>query len=96
MARDNALMLDSVRQGTAAVRRRRPGSTPFLGLYIDCAGRGSARSGAPFEEAALMMQDLQASFPLLGFYSGVEIAPFGSYSRPLDWTGVLTLLTEEA
>ena len=43
-----------------------------------------------------MMQDLQASFPLLGFYSGVEIAPFGSYSRPLDWTGVLTLLTQEA
>jgi hypothetical protein len=29
----------------------------------------------------------------MGFYSGVEIAPFaGSYSRPLDWTGVLTIL----
>ncbi len=96
MARDNALMLDSVRQGTAAARTRNLASRPFLGLYIDCAGRASARSGAPLEEAALMMQDLRASFPLLGFYSGVEIAPFGSYSRPLDWTGVLTLLTQEA
>ncbi len=94
MARDNALMLDSVRQGTAAARARSLARKPFLGLYIDCAGRASARSGAPFEEAALMMQDLDASFPLLGFYSGVEIAPFGTYSRPLDWTGVLTLLTE--
>ena len=89
-------MLDSVRQGTAAARARSPARTPFLGLYIDCAGRASARSGAPLEEAALMMQDLQASYPLLGFYSGVEIAPFGAYSRPLDWTGVLTLLTEAA
>ena len=94
MARDNALMLDSVRQGTAAARARSPAAKPFLGLYIDCAGRASARSGAPFEEAALMMQDLHASFPLLGFYSGVEIAPFGTYSRPLDWTGVLTVLTQ--
>ena len=96
MARDNALMLDSVRQGTAAARTRNPAGKPFLGLYIDCAGRASARSGAPFEEAALLMQDLQPSYPLLGFYSGVEIAPFGSYSRPLDWTGVLALLTQEA
>ena len=94
MARDNALMLDSVRQGTAAARARSPAAKPFLGLYIDCAGRASAHSGAPFEEAALMMQDLHASFPLLGFYSGVEIAPFGTYSRPLDWTGVLTVLTQ--
>ena len=38
------------------------------------------------------MQSLDLSFPLLGFYSGVEIAPFEGYSRPLDWTGVLALL----
>jgi len=94
MARDNALMLDSVRHGTAAARMQSSAFKPFLGLYIDCAGRASARSGAPMEEAALMVQDLDASFPLLGFYSGVEIAPFGTYSRPLDWTGVLTLLTK--
>jgi hypothetical protein len=31
--------------------------------------------------------------PLLGFYSGVEIAPVdGVRSRPLDWTAVLTVL----
>ncbi len=92
MARDNTLMLDSVRQGMAMVRARCLVSPPFLGLYIDCAGRASARSGAATEEAALVMQNLDPSFPLLGFYSGVEIAPFGGFSRPLDWTGVLTVL----
>ena len=33
--------------------------------------------------------------PLLGFYSGVEIAPFMGGSRALDWTGVLIVLSEE-
>ena len=92
MARDNSLMLQSVRDGTAALRARCISSKPLLGLYIDCAGRASARSGALQEEADLVMQSLDLSFPLLGFYSGVEIAPFEGYSRPLDWTGVLALL----
>ena len=94
MARDNALMLESVRHGTAAIQARSLARKPFLGLYIDCAGRASARSGAALEEAALVMENLDPAFPLLGFYSGVEIAPFAGYSRPLDWTGVLTLLSE--
>ena len=92
MARDNSLMLQSVRDGTAALRDRCVSHKPILGLYIDCAGRASARSGALQEEAELVMQSLDLSFPLLGFYSGVEIAPFEGYSRPLDWTGVLALL----
>src|SRR6266478_10184910 len=29
--------------------------------------------------------------PLIGFYSGVEIAPVNGRSRSLDWTAVLTL-----
>ena len=91
MARDNALMLDSVRCGTTALQARCAASQPFLALYIDCAGRVSGRSGAALEEAGLLMQNLNPALPLLGFYSGVEIAPFKGYSRPLDWTGVLTL-----
>ena len=92
MARDNSLMLQSVRDGAAALRDGCISTKPILGLYIDCAGRASARSGALQEEAELVMQSLDLSFPLLGFYSGVEIAPFEGYSRPLDWTGVLALL----
>ncbi len=94
MSRDNALMLDSARDGTKAMSRRHRDSGAFLGLYIDCAGRASARSGALREEAELVMRGMESAFPMLGFYSGVEIAPFAGYSRPLDWTGVLTVLRQ--
>lgn len=92
MSRDNSLMLESVRQGVEAINRRASGRETFMGLYIDCAGRASARSGAATEEAELVRRGLDPSMPLFGFYSGVEIAPFEGYSRPLDWTGVLTAL----
>jgi hypothetical protein len=36
----------------------------------------------------------QYNIPLLGFYSGVEIAPLLKKSRGLDWTGVLLVLAE--
>jgi hypothetical protein len=93
MSRDNSLMLESVRRAVEAVNCAVVGSDNLLGLYIDCAGRGSARSGAPIEEAELVLRGFDHSVPLLGFYSGVEIAPFANGpSRPLDWTGVLTVL----
>jgi len=95
MSRDNALMLQSVRDGVAASNAAgdtMSGSAPLLTMYIDCAGRASARSGAATEEAALVLSALDRTAPMIGFYSGVEIAPFKGYSRPLDWTGVLTTL----
>jgi hypothetical protein len=93
MSRDNGLMLDSVRRGVQAMNRSVAGGENLLGLYIDCAGRASARSGSAIEEAELVVNGLDAGFPFLGFYSGVEVAPFdGEHSRPLDWTGVLTVL----
>ncbi len=95
MARDNALMLESVRQGAAALVAKTRGRNALFGLYIDCAGRASGRSGAAMEEADLMMQHFDPTLPLLGFYSGVEIAPVQGSSRPLDWTGVLTVVTLE-
>jgi hypothetical protein len=93
MSRDNGLMLDSVRRGVAALNRGLPDRDNLLALYIDCAGRASARSGAAEEEAALVARGLDPRVPLLGFYSGVEVAPFaGGPSLPLDWTGVLAIL----
>lgn len=93
MSRDNGLMLDSVRRGVEAINRSVAGRNNLVGLYIDCAGRASARSGSAVEEADLVVRGLDPGVPLLGFYSGVEVAPFdGEHSRPLDWTGVLTVL----
>lgn len=93
MSRDNSLMLESVRRGVTAANASIHDRDALLALYIDCAGRASARSGSPIEEAELVAQGLDPRVPLLGFYSGVEVAPFaGDRSKPLDWTGVLTLL----
>ncbi|ATR22359.1 FIST N domain protein [Roseomonas sp. TAS13] len=96
MGRDNMLMLDSVEQGMAALRASLAAPEALLGFYIDCAGRGSARSGAPVEEAEMVLRGLPPGVPFGGFYSGVEVAPFGEYSRPLDWTGVLVVLRRRA
>jgi hypothetical protein len=93
MSRDNALMLASVRDGTASLVARTADRDTLLWLYFDCAGRASARSGAEIEEAGVLVAGLPAVSPLLGFYSGVEVAPVaGGPSRSLDWTGVLTSL----
>ena len=96
MSRDNLLMLQSVRDGVVSLNRASVAGRRFLNLYIDCAGRASARSGAETEEAEMVLQGLDPAVPLVGFYSGVEIAPFEGYSRPLDWTGVLTTLSYDA
>ena len=39
----------------------------------------------------MLYEVITGEVPLLGFYSGVEIAPLMGRAQPLDWTGVLTL-----
>jgi hypothetical protein len=95
MRRSNEHMIESARTMSSNVLGKARGSQPFLGLYIDCAGRTSGFSGAGSEEGAIIQEMIGSQMPLLGFYSGVEIAPFLGGSRALDWTGVLIVLTED-
>ncbi len=70
------------------------GRRPILAFYIDCAGRAGAYSGNDQEEAREVQQAL-GNIPLLGFYTGVEIAQLATGSVvPLDWTGVLCVWSE--
>ena len=92
MGRDNELMLQSVRDGVERANAVIGGGDSLFSLYVDCAGRASAHTGAVVEEADLVRQHLDRTIPFLGFYSGVEIAPFHGRSRALDWTGVLTIV----
>ncbi|SNR95664.1 FIST signal transduction protein [Hymenobacter mucosus] len=70
------------------------GRRPLLAFYIDCAGRAGAYSGNDQEEAREVQKAL-GTIPLLGFYSGVEIAQLPSGNVvPLDWTGVLCIWSE--
>ncbi|HHP7236311.1 MAG TPA: FIST signal transduction protein [Desulfobacterales bacterium] len=98
MLRDTQKMIQSATRNAAAILKevRREGKKALCGLYIDCAGRAAGYSKTVQEEAA----EVQKAFrdhgcPLLGFYSGVEIAPLLGRSRGLDWTGVLLLFVED-
>jgi hypothetical protein len=68
--------------------------TPFFALYIDCAGRASAYCGTEREEAEEVQRVIGSRMPLLGMYSGVEVAKVGRDMQALDWTGVLCVFSE--
>ena len=66
---------------------------PVLAIYIDCAGRAAAYGGGDLEDAEIVQNAVDSRVPLLGIYSGVEIAPILNKPRTLDWTGVFSLIT---
>jgi len=96
MRRNADLMAESAEKGSreAIAYLQENDREPFFALYIDCAGRTAAFSGAEKEEAAIIQENIGRRVPLLGFYSGVEIAPLMGKSRGLDWTGVLLILSK--
>jgi hypothetical protein len=66
---------------------------PKFAIYIDCAGRAGYYFGSDIEEATEVQKSL-GNIPLLGFYTGVEIAKVNNKISPLDWTGVLCVFSE--
>jgi hypothetical protein len=82
-----------VRKRAEALLDRLEGRTPLFAFYIDCAGRAAAYAGTEEEEAAELQRVLGDRMPLLGIYSGVELAPVRDDVLPLDWTGVLCLFS---
>jgi len=95
MRRSAELMEESAEKGSKEALKylKKNSQEPFFALYIDCAGRTAGFSGAEREEASIIQKNIGKSVPLLGFYSGVEIAPLMGKSRGLDWTAVLLLLS---
>jgi hypothetical protein len=98
MARDAFKMVESARRNSMELMEtiRAEGRKAVFGLYIDCAGRSAAYSNTASEEAAEVQNALNRyGCPLLGIYSGVEIAPFLGKSRGLDWTGLLLVFAKD-
>jgi hypothetical protein len=95
MRRSAELMVESAEKGSKETMAylEKNKQEPFFALYVDCAGRTAGFSGAEKEEASIIQRNVGKDVPLLGFYSGVEIAPLMGRSRGLDWTGVLLLLS---
>lgn len=95
LQRDPIKTIESTREKTADILDEimKDGKRPVFALYIDCAGRAASISLTKSEEAAIIQEAMGAAgIPLLGFYSGIEIAPIRGASRGLDWTGVLMIL----
>lgn len=69
------------------------GRKPVLAMYIDCAGRAAGYGGEEREDAVTVQQTVADRVPLLGIYSGVEIASVERRPRGLDWTGVFCLFS---
>lgn len=95
MLRDSQEMILSARNNTEKLMSQIQADQkrPVFALYIDCAGRTAALSDTMTEEASAVVDMLnQYHTPLLGFYSGVEVAPMFGRSIGLDWTGILTVI----
>jgi small ligand-binding sensory domain FIST len=67
---------------------------PALGLYFDCVSRGTGLYGIPGHDSAYIRRYL-GEIPLGGFFTGFEIGPVGDLTGPLQYSGVLTLLSDK-
>jgi len=85
---------DYIEERAEALMASLDGREPFFALYIDCMGRASAYCGSEGEEGARVQSVVGSRMPVLGLYSGVELAAVGGRQQALDWTGVLCVLSE--
>jgi hypothetical protein len=96
MSIDHQLVRESVRNQTQKLLSGIKSGRGLGALYINCAGRACAFCGDEIEEASILQEVIGHTMPLIGFYSGVELAPCIDKTRPLDWTGVLAVFTMES
>ena len=85
---------DMVKKGALDLIHSLNGRRPLFALYISCLGRIKKIFGSEREEAEEIQEALGSDIPLIGIYSGVEIAKVNDILMPLDWTGVLCIFTE--
>jgi diguanylate cyclase (GGDEF)-like protein len=91
-----SLDLDYMVPKIEALFDRLDGREPVFAMYFDCAGRCAGYGGVDIEDAYALHRTIGSRVPLLGLYTGVEIASLGGRPRGLDWTGVLCLFSQGA
>ena len=103
-----SLELDYIKPKIDRVFDELEGREPVFAVYIDCAGRCAGYGGIDMEDALVIQKAVadraeagdpgsgaaQRQIPILGLYTGVEIASIGGRPRGLDWTGVLCLFSQ--
>ena len=89
-----SLELDYIKPKINKVFDELDGREPVFAVYIDCAGRCAGYGGMDMEDALAIQQTVAGRVPVLGLYTGVEIASIGGFPRGLDWTGVFCLFSQ--
>ena len=89
-----SLDLDYMKPKVESLFEQLDGREPIFALYIDCAGRCAGYGGVDIEDALVIQETVNGRVPVLGLYTGVEIAPIGGQPRGLDWTGVFCLFSQ--
>jgi hypothetical protein len=88
-----SLNLDYMPPRIEGAFERLGGREPVLALYINCAGRAAGYGGVDIEDAIVVQDTVADRVPILGIYTGVEIAAIMGRPRGLDWTGVFCLFS---
>ncbi len=70
------------------------GRKPAFGLYFNCVGRGGGLYGFPDMDISYMKQYL-GEIPVIGFFTGCEIAPIHQQRQLHQYSGVLALIGED-
>jgi small ligand-binding sensory domain FIST len=70
------------------------GQQPGFGLYFNCLGRGRGLYGFPDMDTSYIKQYL-GDIPIIGFFTGCEIAPVHRQSILHQYSGVLVLVGEK-
>ncbi len=86
--------LEYMRPRIEALFENLGGREPVFAMYIDCAGRCAGYGGTDMEDALVLQQVVAQRVPVLGIYTGVEIASVAGRPRGLDWTGVFCLFSQ--
>ena len=89
-----SINLEYIHTGIDLLRKKAGNKKPLLYFYINCGGRAKPFAGGELEDVTEVQKVIGEEVPLMGFYSGVEVAKLGNHLQALDWTGVLCLLTE--
>lgn len=90
-----SLELDYMKPKIDSLFSRLGGREPLFALYIDCAGRCAGYGGVDLEDAYVIQKAVGNRIPLLGLYTGVEIASIRGVPQGLDWTGVFIIFTKQ-
>jgi hypothetical protein len=82
-----------MKTGIDNMKAKLNGEKPIFSFYINCAGRAKPYAGGEFEDAEEVQKGVGEN-SLMGIYSGVEVAKVKDKLQPLDWTGVLCVISE--